>query len=491
MADATTIVIFGATGDLTQRKLIPALFNLYRKDRMPADFHIVGLAITEHTDESYRHLARESMRKFAASSLDAAPSGAWDEFAAHVAYSLGDVTEPADYQRLKDKLEALESGPADRLYHLAISPRFFAVVAEHLGAAGMARSEQAARQLIVEKPFGYDLASAQELNNALQSVFNEEQIFRIDHYLGKETAQNVLFFRFANTLFELGWNRDNVDAVQITVAESVDVGERVGYYDQAGVLRDMFQNHLLQLLALTAMEPPTSFEAGAIRNEKVKVLNAIRPIRPGEVAESTVRGQYAGYHDVNGVAEGSETATYAALRLFIDNWRWQGVPFYLRSGKALSEKVTEILIQFRCPPHLMFPLPEGEEIEPNTLSLCIQPDEGVHFRFQAKVPDTVVEMRPVDMDFHYAEAFGATAISDAYERLLLDAILGDPSLFARSDGIESAWRFIDPIIEGWESDTAPPLATYQRGSWGPAEADDLLAQTGHAWLRGCGVHEQM
>lgn len=488
MADATTIVIFGATGDLTQRKLIPALFNLYRKDRLPANFHIVGSARTGHTDESFRDLGRASMEKFAAGSLDTAPGGAWDDFAQHVAYSPGNVTEPADYERLRTKLENLESGPADRLYHLATAPRFFTVVTEQLGAAGMARSEGAARRLIVEKPFGYDLASARELNAALQSVFDEEQIFRIDHYLGKETAQNILFFRFANTLFELGWNRNHIDTVQITVAESVDVDERAGYYDQAGVLRDMFQNHLLQLLALTAMEPPSSFEAHAIRNEKVKVLDAIRPIRPEEVAAHTVRAQYAGYRDVDGVAAGSETATYAALRLYIDNWRWQGVPFYLRSGKALSEKATEILIQFRCPPHLMFPLPEGEDIEANTLSLCIQPDEGVHFRFQAKVPDTVAEMRPVDMDFHYAEAFGGTAIPDAYERLLLDAILGDASLFTRSDGIENAWRFIDPIIEGWESDAAPPLATYQRGSWGPAEADALLAQTGYAWLRGCGMH---
>ncbi|MDT8304381.1 MAG: glucose-6-phosphate dehydrogenase [Anaerolineae bacterium] len=485
-AKLATVVIFGASGDLTQRKLIPALFNLYCKDRLPAEFNIVGFAHTGFSDEAFREHLQEGMQQFAAENYEAA---AWASFARRLWYVPGSFDKPDDYAALQAKLATLEDGAADRLYYLATAPRFFPVIARQLGAAGMARSDQATRQLIVEKPFGSDLASARELTQALHEVFDEGQIYRIDHFLGKETAQNILFLRFANTLFELGWNRDHIANVQITVAEQVDVGHRAGYYDQAGILRDMFQNHLLQLLALAAMEPPISFAADAIRDEKVKLLASIRPIAPEDVALHTVRGQYEGYRDAPGVAADSQTATYAAVRLFIDNWRWQGVPFYLRSGKALAQKATEILVEFRCPPHLMFPLAPGQMIESNILSLCIQPDEGVHFKFQAKVPDTVAQMRPVNMEFHYDDTFGQTVIPDAYERLLFDAIAGDKTLFTRSDGIENAWRFIDPILEGWSSPAAPPLATYARDSWGPGAAEELLRQDGHSWLLTCGQHD--
>ena len=336
------------------------------------------------------------------------------------------------------------------------------------------------------------MASAQRLNNSIQSVFSEQQVYRIDHYLGKETVQNILVFRFANTIFEPLWNRNYIDHVQITVAETVSVSERGDFYDQAGLVRDMIQSHMLQLLSLIAMEPPSNFDADSLRDEKVKVLKAIRRIQPQEVSRHGVAGQYRGYGGERGVAAGSRTPTYAALRLYIDNWRWQDVPFYLRSGKALAEKTTEIVIQFRRPPHMMFSMDRdaGQDVglPANTLAICVQPDEGFHLEFHAKAPDTWFQLQPVDLEFHYEDAFGDRATPDAYERLLIDALTGDASLFARNDEIEEAWTIVDPFISGFAADQALPPAEYLPGSWGPQEADAFIQQDGRNWLRGCGGH---
>ena len=398
-------------------------------------------------------------------------------------YFQGDLTIPDDFIKLEAYLEELENRPADRLYYMATAPAYYQEITRCLGNARMSDQSQGQRNIVIEKPFGRDLQSAEELNQSVHNVFEESQVFRIDHYLGKETAQNILFFRFANTIFEPLWNRNYISSIQITVAETVDVGHRAGYYDSSGVLRDMFQNHLLQLFTLVAMEPPASFDADALRNEKVKVLSATRPIEPAE----TVRAQYVGYRETEGVAQDSFTPTYATMKLLVDNWRWQGIPFYLRSGKSLAHKVSEIAIEFMHPPHMMFDLPQDYDFTPNILSLCIQPDEGTHLVFEIKVPDSLRESRSVDMDFHYEDEFGKAALPEAYERLLLDALNGDASLFARSDEIELSWKLIDPLIQSSPSDH-PELAFYQPGSWGPAEADQLLASSGHVWRIGC-LHE--
>ena len=481
-----TIVIFGASGDLTSRKLVPALYNLQRAGTLPPDTRIVGFSRTPHSDAEWRTSLRDTTAKHAGDGpFDEA---AWAEFAATIFYQPGDIGRPDDFAGLADRLAALEgAAPATRVYYLATAPQFYEPVVAALGAQGMADEAVAPRRIVVEKPFGTDLATAQTLNERLHAVFRESQVFRIDHYLGKESVQNILALRFANTIFEPIWNRRYIDHVQITVAEEVAVGRRGGYYDTAGVLRDMFQNHLLQLLMVTAMEAPARFNATAVRNEKVKVLEAIRPLDLGEVAAAGVRGQYRGYLAEPDVPPTSRTATFGAVRLEIDNWRWQGVPFYLRSGKAMSCRTTQIVIEFRQPPLELFKGGRSTfHREANRLVIQIQPAEGIQLHFHTKVPGGGMRLRYTDLEFSYSREF-AGRLPEAYEPLLLDVMQGDASLFARADEVEKSWEIIDPFVRAWGSIDMPPVPVYEPGDWGPMESVEWMAAQGRTWFDQCPV----
>lgn len=495
-----TMIIFGASGDLSRRKLMPALCHLMSDGLLSNDFSVIGIGRGEMSDDQFRDAMRDALEN--AGAAGAAEPSMWNRFANRLGYVSGDLTDGATYVALRDRLSMLEhgndaenGGARGRLFYLALPPGAYETALVHLSESGLAPRVADPEQrpwvrIIIEKPFGRSLESARALNQVIGARFAEHQIFRIDHYLGKETVQNLLVFRFANSIFEPVWNRDHIHHVQITAAESVGVEHRAGYYEEAGVIRDMFQNHLLQMLALTAMEPPVTFRADAVRTEKVKVLNAIRPIPRDDIHRYSVMGQYgpgnvggkhvAGYREEEGVAPNTTTPTYAALRLQIDNWRWQGVPFFLRSGKRMPRRATEIAISFRRPPHLMFPLGRGEGIAPNVLAFRIQPNEGISLCFEVKVPDHHFRMATATMDFSYAEGFGASGHS-AYETLLVDCMLGDATLFTRSDGVEAAWRVIDPITAAWEQSPPAPLPNYAAGEWGPAEADALIAGDGAEW----------
>ena len=481
---SNTIVIFGASGDLTSRKLVPALYELHRKGRLPPETRVVGCSRTVFTHDQWRAHLAASTAQFAGKAFDPA---AWETFAPAVFYHPGDIGRSEGFAPLAAMLDELEAGqPATRVYYLAVAPQFYEPAIEHLGAAGLADQTRGPRRVVVEKPFGTDLQSGRRLNAALHRVFPEDTVYRIDHYLGKETVQNVLVFRFANTIFEPIWNRNYIDNVQITAAESGTVGHRAGYYESAGVMRDMFQNHLMQLLALTAMEAPVRFEAGAVRDEKVKVLGSIRPMRREDVFQDTIRGQYRTYRDEPGVSASSETATFAAVKLQVDNWRWQGVPFYLRSGKAMSCQTTQIVIQFRQPPHLMFDVGPRTAYEGNRLVIQIQPAEGIQLHFHTKVPDAGMQLRLTDLSFRFQDRFSG-AMPEAYQRLLLDVLQGDASLFSRADEVELAWGIVDPILAAWASPGWPLLELYEVGGWGPPNASEWMCRQNREWFDMCPV----
>jgi len=489
--DPCSIVIFGASGDLTARKLIPAFYHLARERQMPSAFRIIGFARREKTDDAWRAELRAALDQF--SRTKPVDEQVWQAFAANLSYCTGDLTDAAAYKKLEERLTLFGSGPLreNLLFYLAVSPSQFGEVVEQIHRAGLLNKEGSAWQrIVVEKPFGHDLASARALNRELTRFAHEQQVCRIDHYLGKETVQNILMFRFSNSIFERLWNRNLIDHVQITVSEKLGVGQRGGYYEEAGALRDMVQNHMLQVLALMAMEPPVSLEAEAIRDEKVKLLKSIRALRPEDVARQVVRGQYfagtvdgqpvPGYRQEAKVKPGSNVETFVALKLFIDNWRWSGVPFYLRTGKYLPQSLSEVRVQFRPTPNVLFAAQCDGKLDPNAIALRLQPNEGIYLRFNGKVPGMSLGVRPVRMNFSYDAEFGAYT-PEAYERLLLEAIAGDATLFIRRDEVETAWKIMDSIRAAWDGKPLTNREFYAAGTWGPVAADDLLAQSNHVW----------
>jgi glucose-6-phosphate 1-dehydrogenase len=485
---ATTLVIFGASGDLTRRKLLPALHSLSRGQRLPARFSVIGIARSPLGDDGFRQQFRDSLREFAG--LQNA-----DEVAASLAdrmyYIQGELDDPATYRALASRLDEID-GKDGVLYYLAIPPSVYGTVIEQIGAAKLSAlaSDQGWRRIIIEKPFGTDLASARELNQLVHRHFDEPDVFRIDHYLGKETVQNLLVFRFANGMFEPIWNRRYIDHVQITAAETVGVERRAAYYEGAGALRDMVQNHLMQLLALVAMEPPIAFTAESVRDRKLDAVMSIQPLAVDGRADAVVRAQYGAgwvsgqpapaYRTEPGVAPTSSTETFVAMRLLLDSWRWAGVPFYLRTGKRLPKRTTEIAIQFKRPPLEVFKRVSPTPVASNLLIVNVQPDEGISLRFEAKLPNTRMQLAPVMMNFRYGTAFGGH-VPEAYETLLLDAMLGDATLFARHDFVEASWALITPVHEAWGGPGAAPVATYEAGEWGPKAADALMAHEGRRW----------
>jgi glucose-6-phosphate 1-dehydrogenase len=485
------MVIFGASGDLTKRKLIPALYNLAKQDLLSKEFAVVGIARRGMCHEDFREKITQDINQFATRPVD---TDLWQWLVKRLYYLSGDAQEPKTYQQLHDLLLQVDKEHGTRghyFYYLATAPEFFSPIVQQLGTAGLVQADNGHwRRVIFEKPFGHDLDSARALNQEIRHVLNERQIYRIDHYLGKETVQNILVFRFANGIFEPIWNRRYIDHVQITVAETVGVEERGGYYDQAGALRDMVPNHIFQLITLTAMEPPISFEADAVRDEQAKILRAIQPLSPEEVLSRTVRGQYGegmvngvrapGYRSELRVAPDSRTETFVALKLLIDNWRWADVPFYLRTGKCLPKRVTEIAIQFKRAPFVLFRKTLVERLTTNRLVLHIQPKEGITLRFGAKVPGPLARLGAVNMDFEYAKHFGSTP-STGYERLLYDCMMGDATLFQRADMVEAGWSVVAPILDVWKALPPRSFPNYPAGTWGPKEADELLEREGRQW----------
>ena len=488
---ATVIVIFGAAGDLTWRKLMPAIYNLYLDSWIPEHFAMLGFAHTDISNANFCKHVKEGIDEF--SRTGKTKKSDWEKFEPMISYKKGDFSDAATYAAIKVQIDEMEKKwgePVNRVFYLAVPPAFFEEIATKIGESGLLENKQMSR-IVVEKPFGHDINSAKHLNELLHGLFDETQIYRIDHYLGKETVQNILAFRFANAMFEPIWNRNYIDHVQITVSEQLGVENRGNYYETAGALRDMIQNHLMQLMCLIAMESPISFEADEVRNKKVDVLNALRKFKPEDVHKNAVRGQYGpgwiegkkviGYRQEPDVSKTSNIETFAAVKFYIDNWRWQGVPFYVRTGKRMNETISVITIQFRQVPHQSFPIEANENWQPNRLVLNIQPHMGIRLRFQAKMPGLKMLLNPVDMLFNYSDSY-TTGTPEAYETLLLDIFQGDATLFMRGDQVEAAWNIMMPIINAWEANTAPNFPNYAAGAHGPEDAEALIAKDGHNWI---------